>query len=93
MTRFDAVQYLAHGIKKSQSFSSISSSDNFSNYENEIKFIGPSSSLIKDPSKYHLNAIDPPDTLSKSKLVSGNVAVAIPVNVATPITFDTLWGV
>ena len=35
MTRYDAVQYLAHGIKKSQSFSSISSSDNFSNYENE----------------------------------------------------------
>ena len=35
MTRYDAVQYMAHGIKKSQSFSSISSSDNFSNYENE----------------------------------------------------------
>ena len=35
MTRYDAVQYLAHGIKKNQSFSSISSSDNFSNYENE----------------------------------------------------------
>ena len=36
----------------------------------------PSSSLISDPSKYHLNAIDPP---SRAKLVSGNDAVAIPV--------------
>jgi len=46
MTRYDAVQYLAHGIKKNQSFSSISSSDNFSNYENE------ESETIKD------NALD-----------------------------------
>ena len=49
----------------------------------------PSSSLSSDPSKYHLNEIDPP---SRAKLVSGNDAVAIPVNVATPMTFDTLWG-
>ena len=35
MTRYDAVQFMAHGIKKNQSFSSISSNDGPSNYENE----------------------------------------------------------
>ena len=33
MSRYDAVQFMAHGIKKNQSFSSISSNENFSNYD------------------------------------------------------------
>ena len=40
-------------------------------------------SKICDPSKYQLNAIDPSFTPSVG---FGNDAVAIPVNVATPIT-------
>ena len=35
MSRYDAVQYMAHGIKKSQSFKNISSNENFSNYDND----------------------------------------------------------
>ena len=40
-------------------------------------------SKICDPSKYHLNSIDPSFTPSVG---FGNDAVVIPVNVATPIT-------
>ena len=35
MSRYDAVQYMAHGIKKSQSFKNIGSNENFSNYDND----------------------------------------------------------
>ena len=35
MTRYDAVQFMAHGIKKNQSFSSISPNDGSSRFENE----------------------------------------------------------
>ena len=45
MSRYDAVQYLAHGIKKSQSFSNISSNENFSNYNNEESDVNKESAL------------------------------------------------
>ena len=35
MTRYDAVQFMAHGIKKNQSFSSISPNEGPSSFENE----------------------------------------------------------
>lgn len=45
MSRYDAVQYMAHGIKKNQNYSNISSNENFSNYDNEESATSKESAL------------------------------------------------